>query len=109
MLQGLELELTRLLQTYKNDNERVENQRAYIAKVKSQIEELRGQAFDGAAAERVEYIQFLMDEYRKQIKQNKLEAGSLDGVVAKLKADIQLTVASCQARARGHIPARPSP
>jgi len=88
LLDSLNIELQQLLFSYSEDHERVLKHKQYIADVKHQLEELKVEAHQGPAVQRERYLQFLMDETRKQIDRHKLEAKDLDAVVASIEKDI---------------------
>jgi len=88
LLAGLRAELEQLLLTYNEDHETIKKQRVYMAAVERQTKELRQRAKTGSAMDRVAFVQYTMDEHRKQIKRYEDEAAHIDGVITALEGEI---------------------
>lgn len=88
LLSSLQLELARLRVEYKDDNSKIVEQKVLIDGVKAQIEDLRGTDSESTRSKE-QYLKFLQDENRKQIKRFEEEIVHLDKVTIDLEQEIQ--------------------
>lgn len=99
LLSSLQLELARLRVEYKDDNSKIVEQKVLIDGVKAQIEDLRGTDSESTRSKE-QYLRFLQDENRKQIKRYEEEIVHLDDVIIGLEKEIGVAQQSLLTAAR---------
>lgn len=89
LLSSLQLELARLRVEYEEDNSKIVEQKVLIEGVKAQIVDLRGTDSESKRSKE-QYLKFLQDENRKQIKRYEEEIVHLDTVIIDLDSKIEV-------------------
>ena len=89
LLDSLQVELEQLRFTYAEGHDLIKKHLLRIEEVKKQLVTLEKEAHEGYADKKGRYMEFLMDETRKQTARHESERAALDDVLVKIGEDIE--------------------
>jgi capsular polysaccharide biosynthesis protein len=89
LLTELRAELEMLRVTYAEEHEIVQKQKIRVTAIERQVEELRQRAHSGSAVDRIAFVQYTMDESRKQIRRYEEEVATADNLIKGIETQIQ--------------------